>query len=76
VAGYVMNRLGHLPQPGEFVDVMGSRLTVLELDGRRIARLRVAPTPSDAPAASSDVVPTSAAPDPPNGATRAAEAAG
>jgi putative hemolysin len=76
VAGFVINRLGHLPQPDESVDIGGSRITVLELDGRRIARLRVAPapTPSDVPAAAEDVIPTAAAPDSPN--TRTAEAAG
>jgi putative hemolysin len=42
-AGFVVHRLGHLPRRDDFVDVAGSRITVLELDGRRIARLRVAP---------------------------------
>ena len=60
VAGYIIQRLGHLPQPGETVDVGGSRISVLEIDGRRIARLRVAPTPApvdvppDVPAAASE----------------------
>jgi putative hemolysin len=52
VAGFVMNRLGHLPQVGELVDVDGHRLTVTELDGRRVARLRLTKIPSAvAPAA-------------------------
>jgi putative hemolysin len=42
-AGYVLAALGDLPSPGESVQVSGHRITVTELDGRRIARLRVAP---------------------------------
>ena len=33
--------LGHLPQTGESADLNGSRLTVTELDGRRIARVKI-----------------------------------
>ena len=50
VAGYVMAELGHLPQVGEAVDVAGHRLTVDELDGRRVARVRVSDRPPDEPA--------------------------
>ena len=48
-AGYVLAALGDLPSPGDSVQVDGHTITVTELDGRRIARLRVAP--STAPAA-------------------------
>jgi putative hemolysin len=48
-AGFVVSTLGHLPQPGESVDVAGHRLTVLTLDGRRVERLRVTP-PAEPPA--------------------------
>ncbi|WP_448626934.1 hemolysin family protein [Geodermatophilus sp. URMC 64] len=41
VAGYVLAELGRLPQVGDSVEVEGRTLTVLELDGRRIARLAV-----------------------------------
>ncbi|HTY70831.1 MAG TPA: hemolysin family protein [Actinomycetes bacterium] len=41
VAGYVVAALGHLPRIGETVAVGGHTLTVTELDGRRISRLRV-----------------------------------
>jgi putative hemolysin len=44
-AGFVVAALGTLPVPGVQVEVDGHRLTVLELDGRRIARLRVEPLP-------------------------------
>lgn len=56
VAGYVVSQLGRVPQKGDHVDVNGHRLTVEELDGRRIARLLLtaappAEPPVDAPAA-------------------------
>jgi putative hemolysin len=41
VAGFVMARLGHLPQVGSTVAIDGHVLTVTELDGRRASRIRV-----------------------------------
>jgi len=41
LAGFLLARLGHIPQPGEFVLQEGRRLTVVEMDARRIARIRV-----------------------------------
>ena len=41
VAGYLLATLGHIPQSGESADLDGTRLTVTELDGRRIARVKV-----------------------------------
>jgi putative hemolysin len=49
VAGYVLAALGRLPVVGDVVEINGNRLTVTEMDGRRIARVRVSPVP-DAPA--------------------------
>jgi putative hemolysin len=43
LAGFLLMRLGHIPQPGEGIDFAGRRLTVMEMDGRRIARIRVEP---------------------------------
>jgi putative hemolysin len=43
VAGYIMAMLGHLPQVGESVQTGGHRLVVIEMDGRRVARVRVTP---------------------------------
>ena len=43
VAGFIVNQLGHVPTKGEYVEHDGYRLTVSELDGRRIARVRVTP---------------------------------
>jgi CBS domain containing-hemolysin-like protein len=34
-------RLGHIPKESESVEFEGRRLTVVEMDGRRIARIRV-----------------------------------
>jgi len=41
VAGFLLSALGHLPKTGESTDINGSRLTVTELDGRRISRVRM-----------------------------------
>jgi putative hemolysin len=45
VAGYLLSVLGHLPVDGESAVVGGRKLTVTQLDGRRISRLRVSPLP-------------------------------
>jgi putative hemolysin len=45
VAGFVLAELGRLPEVGDTVEVEGRTITVLELDGRRIARLLVDPPP-------------------------------
>jgi putative hemolysin len=49
VAGYVLAALGELPAEGDSVRVPGYTITVTEMDGRRIARLRVTPTPGPRP---------------------------
>jgi putative hemolysin len=41
VAGWMMRALGRLPVVGDAVEVDGLRVAVAELDGRRVARLRV-----------------------------------
>ncbi|WP_435744023.1 hemolysin family protein [Nocardioides sp. SYSU DS0663] len=43
VAGFVVARLGRIAEVGDHVDVEAVRLQVIEVDGRRIARLLVAP---------------------------------
>lgn len=43
VAGFVIARLGALPQVGDSVQISGHELQVTELDGRRVARVRVTP---------------------------------
>ena len=47
LAGYVMACLGHVPRAGEAVEVVGHRLEVTELDGRRVARVRITPLVHD-----------------------------
>ncbi|MET8861398.1 hemolysin family protein [Nonomuraea sp. NPDC004580] len=46
LAGFVMAMLGHVPAVGERVEFSGFELTVTELDGRRIARIRVKRRPA------------------------------
>jgi putative hemolysin len=41
VAGLVMTELGHLPEVGEWLDLSGWRIEVVDLDGRRIDKLLV-----------------------------------
>ena len=41
LAGIVLGQLGHIPQPGESVVYEDRRLTVVEMDARRIAKIRV-----------------------------------
>jgi putative hemolysin len=51
VAGYLLAALGHLPENGEHADLAGRRLTVTQLDGRRISRVLVSPAkPVEPPA--------------------------
>ena len=49
VAGFIVSELGHVPSVGEGVRIDGYRLTVTELDGRRVARVRVTPEPGSPP---------------------------
>jgi putative hemolysin len=41
-----VQQLGHVPSIGETASIDGHVLTVVELDGRRVARVKVAPVPS------------------------------
>jgi magnesium and cobalt exporter, CNNM family len=43
--GYVMARLGKLPEVGDVVEQDGMRIVVTEIDGRRTSRVRVVPAP-------------------------------
>jgi putative hemolysin len=54
VAGYLLAALGHLPGEGESVEVSGRKLAVTQLDGRRIARVRVGQAKSAADGARPD----------------------
>jgi putative hemolysin len=50
-AGYILRALGRLPDVGDSVATEACRLTVTELDGRRIARVRVSPLTAVEPSA-------------------------
>ena len=50
LAGFVLMRLGHIPEPGENIVYAGRRLTVVEMEGRRIAKVRVEPVEAKLPA--------------------------
>jgi len=41
LAGFVLNHLGFIPQGGESFLFDGLRLTVLEMDGKRVARVKI-----------------------------------
>lgn len=43
LAGFLLYRLGHIPQTGESIAFEGRRLTVAAMEARRIARIRVEP---------------------------------
>ncbi|WP_263118422.1 hemolysin family protein [Cellulomonas sp. RIT-PI-Y] len=45
VAGFLIARLGRLGQIGDSVPIDGHRLEIVQVDGRRITRIRVAPPP-------------------------------
>ncbi|HEX8712971.1 MAG TPA: hemolysin family protein [Terracidiphilus sp.] len=49
LAGFMLVQLGHVPVPGESVEYEGRRLTIVEMDARRIAKIRVEALPSPAP---------------------------
>ncbi len=50
LAGFVLAQLGHIPEPGESVEFEGRRLTVVEMDARRIAKIRVEALEPELPA--------------------------
>jgi magnesium and cobalt exporter, CNNM family len=50
LAGFMLARLGHIPSAGESVIFEDRRLTVVEMDARRIAKIRVEPMQQSPPA--------------------------
>jgi putative hemolysin len=48
LAGFLLFRLGHIPQPGVNLEYEGRRYTVLEMDRNRIARVRIEKLPPTA----------------------------
>ena len=49
LAGFVQTALGRIPVAGDVVEEHGHRFTVVEMDGRRVAQVRIAP-PTPVPA--------------------------
>jgi putative hemolysin len=47
IAGFVLDRLGHLPKVGDFLVFRGHKFEVVDMDGRRIDQVLVSPA-SDA----------------------------
>jgi putative hemolysin len=45
VAGFLMAELGRLPEAGDSLERLGHRFVVTELDGRRVARVRLTAVP-------------------------------
>jgi len=50
LAGFLLMRLGHIPRVGESVIYEDRRLTVVEMEGRRISKVRVEPVEEELPA--------------------------
>jgi len=66
IGGYVFGRLGHVPSLGEGVEFEGWRMTVEEMSGRRIRRVRISIAPDweqAANASASDSSPGESTPD-------------
>jgi putative hemolysin len=61
VGGYLMAALGKVPAMGDQVNVDGWRLTVAEMDNRRVATVTVAPPPREAPEPRAPVEPPGSA---------------
>ena len=51
LAGFVLHQLGHVPVAGETVTVCGIRFEVVDMDGRRIDKVLIAPPADAAPVA-------------------------
>ncbi|HXA79021.1 MAG TPA: hemolysin family protein [Candidatus Acidoferrales bacterium] len=61
VGGFVLSRLGFIPRGGESFESDGYRFTVMEMERRRVSRVKIkaVPTPAENPAPPSEpVVPT------------------
>ena len=50
LAGFLLFRLGFIPQGGESLEYEGRRYTIVQMDRHRIARVRIEKTPQAAPA--------------------------
>jgi CBS domain containing-hemolysin-like protein len=55
LAGFILSRLGHVPKEGESFAFEGRRITVVEMDARRIAKVRVESVEADPSGSESQV---------------------
>ena len=55
LGGLVMTELGHVPRVGEHFELGGYRFEVMDMDGRRIDRVLIAPISRDGPADTASV---------------------
>jgi CBS domain containing-hemolysin-like protein len=53
LAGFVLMRMGHIPKAGEHIDFENRRLTAVEMEGRRISKIRVEPLSQNVQASAS-----------------------
>ncbi|HKV06476.1 MAG TPA: hemolysin family protein [Candidatus Acidoferrales bacterium] len=68
VGGFVLSRLGFIPRGGESFEADGYRFTVMEMDRRRVSRVKIkplqprvqSPAPPSAPAAAENLAPAGA----------------
>lgn len=54
LGGLLFDRLGHIPQPGERLELPEALLEVIEADDRRVQRVRIEPRQPDLPQPESD----------------------
>jgi magnesium and cobalt exporter, CNNM family len=66
LAGFVLARLGVIPKGGEVFTYEGRRYTVLEMDGRRVAKVKVEKLPAKASTAAGAATSSAAAPKAPH----------
>lgn len=60
VAGFILNRLGFVPRGGESFEAEGYRFTVMEMEKRRVSRVKIKPLPVPAPVPPESEAPKSA----------------
>ncbi|MFJ2031472.1 hemolysin family protein [Streptosporangium sp. NPDC087985] len=67
LGGFVMAALGHLPTMGERVEIPGFEMSVTDMDGRRVSRVRIKrrACPPETPASSDPESPASSGPEAP-----------
>jgi putative hemolysin len=60
VGGFVLSRLGFIPRGGESFEADGFRFTVMEMDRRRVSRVKIKAIPAPTPQPEPEGVPKSA----------------